>query len=67
MADFSSLSRSEEPDAFVRRLTAESRVGAIPPESFYLHPRHARGLVRFAFCKQLDTLEKAMRQLSLGT
>ena len=63
MADFSPLSAEEEPDAFVRRLTAERRVGAIPPESFYLHPEHARGLVRFAFCKQLATLGQAMRRL----
>lgn len=57
--------REEAGDAssFVRRLIEEKGVAAIPPESFYLHSEHARGLVRFAFCKQLDTLREAARRL----
>ena len=55
-----------EPDgeAFVKRLIEERGVAAIPPVSFYEHPEHARGLVRFAFCKTLATLEEAARRLS---
>ena len=67
MADFSPFAGDEEPDAFVRRLTRERRVGAIPPESFYLHPEHARGLVRFAFCKRIETLKQAIHQLQPRT
>ena len=59
------MARVEEDDgdAFVRRLIAEKGVAAIPPASFYLEPRHAAGLVRFAFCKQVDTLREAAARL----
>lgn len=50
-------------DAFVRRLIAERGVAAIPPQSFYEHPAEAAGLVRFAFCKQLETLRAAVERL----
>jgi len=57
----------EDGDAFVRKLIAERGVAAIPPASFYLEPRHAAGLVRFAFCKQADTLREAAARLMLGS
>ncbi|MHC4940663.1 MAG: aminotransferase class I/II-fold pyridoxal phosphate-dependent enzyme [Planctomycetota bacterium] len=58
-----------EPDgaAFVRRLIEEKGVAAIPPESFYEHPEHARGLVRFAFCKTVATIEEAANRLGRRT
>ncbi len=30
-----------------------------PPASFYLHPEEGAGLVRFAFCKRVETLRRA--------
>ena len=53
----------EDADAFVRRMIAERGVAAIPPGSFYLHPEHGAGLVRFAFCKEVATLREAARRL----
>ena len=53
----------ETPDAFARRLIREKGVASIPPESFYVHKEHARGLLRFAFCKTLPTLEQARARL----
>ena len=46
-------------DTFVRRLIREVGVAAIPPASFYLHPEEGAGLVRFAFCKRVETLRQA--------
>ena len=48
-----------DSDAFVRRLIREVKVAAIPPASFYLHPEEGAGLVRFAFCKRVETLRQA--------
>ncbi|MHC4548660.1 MAG: aminotransferase class I/II-fold pyridoxal phosphate-dependent enzyme [Planctomycetota bacterium] len=62
MADYRGLADGEA-DLFVRRLIAESKVAAIPPASFYQHPEHAAGLVRFAFCKQVATLRQAAERL----
>jgi len=55
-----------EPDgeAFVRRLIEERGVAAIPPASFYEHEEHARGLVRFAFCKTVETIRAAAERLA---
>jgi len=55
---------ADDGDAFVRRLITEKGVAAIPPASFYEHPEHARGLVRFAFCKTIDTIEAAAARLA---
>jgi len=64
MADYSRLAGGDaDAHAFVRRLIRERRVAAIPPGSFYEHPEHAKGLVRFAFCKQPATLHEAARRL----
>ena len=49
----------DDSDAFARRLIEERGVAAIPPGSFYLEPRHGRGLLRFAFCKDVSTIEEA--------
>ena len=56
----------DDSDAFARRLIEERGVAAIPPASFYLEPRHGRGLLRFAFCKDVATIEKAGRLLVEG-
>jgi aspartate/methionine/tyrosine aminotransferase len=66
MADFSDLS-DEPDDAFARSLargTAGVRgVATVPGSSFFHDPEHGRRLVRFAFCKQLQTLTEAAVQL----
>ena len=53
----------DDGDAFARRLISERGVAAIPPSSFYEHAEHARGLIRFAFCKESETLREAARRL----
>jgi len=54
---------AESGEDFVRALIRDKGVAAIPPASFYEHPEHARGLVRFAFCKTLETIEAAAERL----
>ncbi len=58
LAGFSGLS-DEDDDTFARRLAAEVGVAAVPGSSFFHDPALGRDLVRFAFCKQLETLESA--------
>ena len=38
-------------------------VAVVPGSSFYSEPRLGRGVVRFSFCKRLETLEEAGRRL----
>ena len=61
MADFSAIS-SMDDDAFARHLAEVGGVAAVPGSSF-----HRRGggrtILRFAFCKRIETLEKAADQL----
>jgi aspartate/methionine/tyrosine aminotransferase len=54
--------------AYVRDLIAERGVAAIPGSSFYYDGRTGpgRGLVRFAFCKRLETLRQAGERLVAG-
>ncbi len=66
MADHSRLSEPlglQDDAAFCKHLTAEIGVAAIPPGSFYADPAHGRSLVRFAFCKRMETLEAAVSRL----
>ncbi len=62
MADYTGLGREDDED-FARRLIDERGVAAIPPRSFYEHPEHGRGLLRFAFCKEVETLTAAGERL----
>jgi N-succinyldiaminopimelate aminotransferase len=52
---------------FCRALTAEVGVTAIPPSAFYApQNRHlGRQLVRFAFCKRMETLAEAAHRLRI--
>ena len=50
--------------AFVNRLIDEVRVAAIPPSAFYHDKRDGADLVRFAFCKDEDTLREAADRLA---
>ncbi len=49
--------------AFCRFLAKEIGVAAIPPSYFYRERKGGRNLVRFCFCKTLDTLRQAARRL----
>ena len=63
LASFAGLFEGDDRE-FARWLTTEHRVAAIPPSAFYLaHPEEGRGLVRFAFCKKMETLEAAAKRL----
>lgn len=65
MADYSDLS-SLEDEAYARFLVETRGVAAIPPRSFYEHPEEGRGLLRFAFCKNVETLRAAGEALGGG-
>ena len=62
LADFSGIS-NELDDAFSRRMASEARVLPVPGSSFFSPPELGRSLVRFAFCKKLETLEKVGERL----
>lgn len=63
LADFGALS-SEDDVAFSRRLAEEAGVAPVPGSSFFSDPERGRRLVRFAFCKRMETLETAKRRLT---
>jgi N-succinyldiaminopimelate aminotransferase len=63
LADFSQIFDGDDW-AFARWLTTQHGVAAIPPTAFYhAHPEEGRKLARFAFCKQMETLEAAAERL----
>ncbi len=62
MAGFRGLSELDDV-TFAERLTAEVGVAVVPGSSFYSRPELGRGVVRFSFCKRLETLEEAGRRL----
>jgi aminotransferase len=63
LADFSDL--SDDDDAtFARWMAKEVGVASVPGSSFYSHPADGRNLVRFAFCKKLETLTAAAERLA---
>jgi len=49
--------------AFCRRLVAEAGVATIPPSVFYNRRELGSGMVRFAFCKDEDTLNEAISRI----
>ncbi len=64
LADFTALFDGDDR-AFTRWLTTEHGVAAIPPSAFYrVNPEEGRRLVRFAFCKRMETLQNAAKRLS---
>ncbi len=62
LAGYSALSEKDDV-AFARWLAADVGVATVPGSSFYHKRSSGRGLVRFAFCKQLETLERAAERL----
>ena len=63
LADFSGIHGGDDR-AFVRSLIENQGVAAIPPSVFYrAHPEEGQKLVRFAFCKRMETLKAAAERL----
>ena len=62
-ADFGRFASDGDDVAFCRRMIEDVGVAAIPPSFFYDRPEVRRGYVRFAFCKQMRTLETAVDRL----
>jgi aminotransferase len=48
---------------FARKLVQEIGVATVPGSSFYKHPENGAHQIRFAFCKQIETLERAIENL----
>lgn len=51
---------------YCQRLITDVGVAALPGSVCYHRPEDGRGLLRFAFCKRLETLEKAGQRLTTG-
>jgi N-succinyldiaminopimelate aminotransferase len=67
MADHTAISRRlgiSDDAEFVRRMTAEAGVAAIPPSAFCSTPDLCRPFVRFAFCKNERLLTEADARLT---
>ena len=62
LADFSDLSK-EDDVTFARTLTRAARVAPVPGSSFFSEGSRGASLVRFAFCKRLETLQAAADRL----
>lgn len=62
MADHSAFGLGDDI-AFVNHLIDRVGVAAIPPGAFYHDRTEARNLVRFAFCKDEETLKEALVRL----
>ncbi len=61
LADYSSISNESDIE-FVKRLTREVKVAAIPTSVFY-HKKDDHKIIRFCFAKQDETLQKATERL----
>jgi aminotransferase len=62
LADFSDLSDLDDT-AFSHYLARNAGVIPVPGSSFFSEPADGHHLVRWAFCKRLETLEEAGRKL----
>ncbi|MFL5576209.1 MAG: pyridoxal phosphate-dependent aminotransferase [Gemmatimonadaceae bacterium] len=63
LAHFSALSDDDDV-TFAKWLASDVGVATVPGSSFYHKRAPGRSLVRFAFCKQLETLERAAERLA---
>ena len=61
MADFRAVSTADD-DTFARTLAADGGVAAVPGSSFFTGTG-GRSILRFAFCKRIETLEIAADKL----
>jgi aspartate/methionine/tyrosine aminotransferase len=64
LADFSELSGDDDA-TFATWLAREGGIATVPGTSFFHHKELGRKLVRFAFCKKRETLERAAERLAL--
>jgi len=62
MADVSHLDMGDDVEV-AHRLTKDVGVAVVPGSSFFSRPELGRHLVRFAFCKKIETLEEAGERL----
>ncbi|HIB09855.1 MAG TPA: aminotransferase class I/II-fold pyridoxal phosphate-dependent enzyme [Gemmatimonadetes bacterium] len=62
LADFGDLS-SEDDTTFSKRLARDGGVAPVPGSSFFSVPERGHSLVRFAFCKKIETLQAAGERL----
>jgi aminotransferase len=62
LADFSEISDLESRE-FAIWLAKEVGVATVPGMSFYSSPELGRSVTRFAFCKKIETLQKASERL----
>ena len=62
LADCSGLSRADDHD-FARMLAREAGVAPVPGSSFFRDRADGRTLVRFAFCKRIESLWEAGERL----
>lgn len=63
MADISALAKGTDDVTFSRFLAREAGVTPVPGSSFFSQAELGRHLVRFAFCKRIETLEDAVDRL----
>jgi aminotransferase len=64
LAGFGALSDKSDDVEFARWLAMEVGVATVPGSSFYHKRALGRNLVRFAFCKKTETLERAAERLA---
>eukprot|EP00897_Mesotaenium_endlicherianum_P008000 jgi/Mesen1/7228/ME000372S06471 len=62
MADHTMFGFANDVD-FCKHLIEEVGVAAIPPSAFYVDAAEGKDLVRFAFCKDDETLKEAVRRM----
>jgi aspartate/methionine/tyrosine aminotransferase len=62
MAGFSSFGFDDDRE-FARHLVEKARVAVIPPSAFYETPGGGTDLIRFAFCKDEETLSEAIDRI----
>lgn len=62
MTDISSFHAGDDK-AFARKLVSEIGVAAVPGSSFYRTPAGGSQQIRFVFCKQMETLHRAIANL----
>ncbi|MCH2134834.1 MAG: aminotransferase class I/II-fold pyridoxal phosphate-dependent enzyme [Phycisphaerales bacterium] len=62
LCDHSHLGQPDDITA-CKWLIEHAGVAAIPPSSFYADPRDGATLMRFGFCKRIETIEAALERL----
>jgi aminotransferase len=63
LADFTAIDPDASSTEFAMRLLQEGKVAGVPGSNFYLTPGLGEREIRFAFCKRMETLEAAVRNL----